>query len=129
MSRLAKRYDIFITVALFLFLIVGQHGEWFALLEDQTISFRHQLRLAYGDANALAPSSDVVLVNTDEAFFKAYKGFPLRRTDIGAIVTNLKTLGAKVVAVPSAGNAPRSRESRPRLRTACARRGRIQTQS
>jgi len=118
MSRLAKRYDIFITVALFLFLIVAQHGEWFARLEDQTISFRHQLRLAYGDANALAPSSDVVLVNTDEAFFKAYKGFPLRRTDIGAIVTNLKTLGAKVVAVDMLMDFPSSYGEDPPLAAA-----------
>ncbi|TAN47950.1 MAG: CHASE2 domain-containing protein, partial [Rhodospirillales bacterium] len=99
MGRASKRYDIFLTILFFLIAIPAQHFEWFALLEDQTLSFRHQLRLAYGDARALAPAAEVVLVNTDEPFFKAYKSFPLRRTDIAAIVTNLKALGAKVIAV------------------------------
>ena len=118
MSRIARRYDVVITIALFLFALVAQHGEWFALLEDQTLSFRHQLRLAYGDAKKLAPSPDVVLVNTDEAFFKAYKGFPLRRTDIGAIVTNLKSLGAKVVVVDMLMDFPSSYGEDPLLAAA-----------
>ncbi|MDO8606778.1 MAG: adenylate/guanylate cyclase domain-containing protein [Phaeospirillum sp.] len=115
MSRASKRYDIFLTVLFFLIAIPAQHFEWFALLEDQTLSFRHQLRLAYGDAKALAPSSDVVLVNTDEPFFKAYKSFPLRRTDIGAIVTNLKALGAKVIAVDMLMDFPSSYNEDPAL--------------
>lgn len=99
MMRIFKRYDVVISVFLFLLAIPAQHFEWFALLEDQTLSLRHQLRMAYGDSKALAFSRDIVLVNTDEAFFRSYKSFPLRRSDIAAIATNLHELGAKVVAI------------------------------
>ena len=44
MSGISKRYDIIVTFILFLIAIPAQHFEWFALLEDQTLSFRHQLR-------------------------------------------------------------------------------------
>ncbi|BAE51039.1 adenylate/guanylate cyclase domain-containing protein [Paramagnetospirillum magneticum] len=112
---MAKRYDILFTLILFLVAIPAQHFEWFALLEDQTLSFRHQLRLAYGDAKKLAVSPEVVVVNTDEAFFKAYKSFPLRRTDIGTMVTNLKALGAKVIAVDMLMDFPSSYNEDPAL--------------
>jgi len=115
MGPLVKRYDIVVTVLLFLTAIVAQHFEWFALLEDQTVSFRHQLRLAWGDTRTLALAQDVVLVNTDEVFFKAYKSFPLRRTDIGAIVTNLKALGAKVIALDVLMDFPSSYGEDPAL--------------
>ncbi|RAU22691.1 adenylate/guanylate cyclase domain-containing protein [Paramagnetospirillum kuznetsovii] len=115
MSGLSKRYDIILTILLFLVAIPAQHFEWFALLEDQTLSFRHQLRLAYGDAKTLAVASEVVVVNVDEPFFKAYKSFPLRRTDIGTIVTNLKELGAKVVAVDMLMDFPSSYNEDPAL--------------
>ena len=115
MRKMSRRYDIILTALFFLIAIPAQHFEWFSLLEDQTLSFRHQLRLAYGDSKALAPSSDVVLVNVDEPFFKAYKSFPLRRTDIGAIVTNLKALGARVVAVDMLMDFPSSYNEDPAL--------------
>ncbi|MBI3445136.1 MAG: adenylate/guanylate cyclase domain-containing protein, partial [Magnetospirillum sp.] len=115
MSGISKRYDILVTLILFLIVLPAQHFEWFALLEDQTLSFRHQLRLAYGDAKKMAISSDVVLVNTDEPFFKSYKSFPLRRTDIGAIVANLKALGAKVIAVDMLMDFPSSYNEDPAL--------------
>ncbi|CAA7617205.1 Adenylate cyclase [Candidatus Terasakiella magnetica] len=118
MSGKFRRYDIVLTVLLFLIAIPAQHFEWFALAEDQTISFRHQLRLAYGVPAQMAVSKDVVLVNTDEPFFKAYKSFPLRRTDIGAIVTNLKALGAKVIAVDMLMDFPSSYNEDPALAAA-----------
>lgn len=99
MLRILKRYDVIVAIFLFLIAVPAQYFEWFALLEDQTLSLRHQLRMAYGDQREQAFSKDIVLVNTDEAFFRAYKSFPLRRSDIGAIVTNLKDLGAKVIAI------------------------------
>jgi adenylate cyclase len=110
-----KRYDIALSILLFLAVIPAQHFEWFALLEDQTLSLRHQLRLAYGDAKANAPAPDVVLVNVDEPFFKAYKSFPLRRTDIAQIITNLKALGAKVIAVDMLMDFPSSYNEDPAL--------------
>ncbi len=97
--RLVRRYDLIATVLLFLLAIPAQHFEWLALSEQQTITLRHQLRLKYGGMEPLEINKNIVLVNTDERFFKSYKSFPLRRTDIGRLVTNLKALGAKVVAV------------------------------
>ncbi|HAT49340.1 MAG TPA: adenylate/guanylate cyclase domain-containing protein, partial [Alphaproteobacteria bacterium] len=84
----------------FLLVIPAEYFEIFSLLEEQTISVRHILRQNYGDPEKMRfPSEQIVLVNTDETFFKEYKSFPLRRTDIGKIAENLKTLGAKVIAI------------------------------
>jgi len=115
MAGIARRYDIFLTALLFLVTIPAQHLEWFSLLEEQTLTLRHQLRMAYGDTEANALSRDIVLVNTDEAFFKAYKSFPLRRTDIAALVTNLKALGAQVIAVDMLMDFPSSYGEDPAL--------------
>ncbi|MBF0379410.1 MAG: CHASE2 domain-containing protein [Magnetococcales bacterium] len=100
MKRIVERWDIVGTVLLFLLAIPAEYYEIFSLLEDQTISFRQILRVGYGDPDKTRFSKDkIVLVNTDEEFFKEYKSYPLRRTDIGQIAENLKFLGAKVVAV------------------------------
>ncbi|CAA7614243.1 Adenylate cyclase [Magnetospirillum sp. LM-5] len=116
MGNLFKRYDVLMTIVLFLLAIPAQHFEWFALIEDQTLSFRHQLRLAYGDPKELAFSkNDIVLVNTDEAFFRAYKSFPLRRTDIAQIIKNVHDLGAKTVAVDMLMDFPSSYGEDPAL--------------
>ena len=124
MGTLWKRYDILLTVVLMLLAIPAQHQEWFALLEDQTLSLRHQLRLAYGDQKDLAFSqNDIVLVNTDESFFKAYRSFPLRRTDIAAIVKNVRELGAKTIAVDMLMDFPSSYGEDPALAQALAESG------
>jgi adenylate cyclase len=68
-------------------------------------------------------SKEIVLVNTDEPFFKAYKSFPLRRSDIGAIVANLKELGAKVVAVDMLMDYPSSYGEDPALAKALSEAG------
>lgn len=115
MMRMFKRYDVIVAIFLFVIAVPAQHFEWFALLEDQTLSLRHQLRMAYGDPRQQAFSKDIVLVNTDEAFFRAYKSFPLRRSDIGAIVTNLKDLGAKVIAIDMLMDFPSSYGEDPQL--------------
>ncbi|MBF0322806.1 MAG: adenylate/guanylate cyclase domain-containing protein, partial [Magnetococcales bacterium] len=99
MKKLLARYDIFLTVVFFVLAIPAGYFEIFSLLEDQTLSFRHILRMTYGNPKLVNPGSDVVLVNTDEAFFREYKSFPLRRTDIAKIAANLRQLGAKVVAL------------------------------
>ena len=102
MRDLFKRYDIFAVVVLFLLALPAQRYEWFSAVEDQTVSLRHLLR-----AKADFPGN-VVFVNTDEAFFKAYKSWPLRRTDIARIVTNLHALGAKVIGVDNLFDFPNS---------------------
>lgn len=117
MKFLARR-DVLLTVLLFLAVLPAQHFEWFALLEDQANSFRHQMRIAYGDQARLAPSKDVVLVNVDEPFFKAYGSYPLRRTDIGTIISNIKELGAKVIAVDMLMDFPSSYDEDPALAAA-----------
>lgn len=100
MKKIFRRYDILTTIILFLLAMPAERHEIFSLLEDQTISFRHLLRMSLGDPEETKFLSDqIVLVNTDEAFFKAYGSFPLRRTDIGTIAENLKSLGAKLVAI------------------------------
>ncbi|MBF0424638.1 MAG: adenylate/guanylate cyclase domain-containing protein [Magnetococcales bacterium] len=99
MKKLLKRYDVFLTILFFLLAIPAAHYEFFSLLEDQTLSFRHILRMSYGNQKAVAPGNEVVLINTDEAFFRDYKSFPLRRTDIAKIAANVRKLGAKVVAL------------------------------
>ncbi|MBF0095800.1 MAG: adenylate/guanylate cyclase domain-containing protein [Magnetococcales bacterium] len=100
MKKLLGRYDLLIVILLFLLVIPAEKYEIFALLEEQTISFRHLLRQSKGQPAQTQFSKDaIVLVNTDEKFFKEYGSFPLRRTDVGKIAENLRTLGAKVVAI------------------------------
>ncbi|MBR9973249.1 adenylate/guanylate cyclase domain-containing protein [Magnetospirillum sulfuroxidans] len=122
MGFLARR-DVLLTIVLFLLALPAQHFEWFALLEDQANSFRHQMRIAYGDQQALSVSKDVVLVNVDEPFFRAYGSYPLRRTDIGAIISNIKELGAKVVAVDMLMDFPSSYNEDPALAEALTNAG------
>ncbi|MBF0446590.1 MAG: CHASE2 domain-containing protein [Magnetococcales bacterium] len=100
MKRITERWDVLGTILLFLLTVPAEYLEVFSLLEEQTLSFRQLLRTNYGDPEQTRFSMDkIVLVNTDEAFFKEYGSYPLRRTDIGKIAENLKFLGAKVVAV------------------------------
>ncbi|MBF0630571.1 MAG: adenylate/guanylate cyclase domain-containing protein [Magnetococcales bacterium] len=100
MNKIFQRYDIIATILFFLIAIPAEYFELFSLIEEQTISFRHILRQNYADeARMRFPAEQIVLVNTDESFFKEYKSFPLRRTDIGKIAENLKELGARVVAI------------------------------
>ena len=99
MGKAKRRYDILVAFLVFLAAFLAEKAEFFAVIEDQAISMRQQLRLAYGHKEALRFSPEIVLVNTDEKFFSAYGSWPLRREDIGKLVLNLKNLGAKVVAV------------------------------
>ncbi|MBF0212426.1 MAG: adenylate/guanylate cyclase domain-containing protein [Magnetococcales bacterium] len=102
MKKLGKfliRYDIIATILLFLLMIPAEYHETFALLEEQTISFRQLLRMSLAKPEKTSFSKEILLVNTDEKFFEKYGSFPLRRTDLGRIATNLTALGAKVVAL------------------------------
>ena len=99
MQRYLARQDILITILLFLLAIPAEYFELFSLLEEQTLSVRQILRMRFGDPEQTGLSKEVVLVNTDEAFYKEYGSYPLRRTDIGRISENLKKLGARVVAI------------------------------
>jgi len=115
MGQLIKRYDVIVSVLFFLIAIPLQHFEALAVLEEPILSLRHEARDATHEARARKFSNDIILINTDEAFFRAYKSFPLRRTDIAALVRNLKDLGAKVVAVDMLMDYPSSYNEDPGL--------------
>ncbi len=100
MKKIFSRYDLLATILLFLLAIPAEYHETFALLEEQTISFRQLLRMSMAKPEQTRFSKEsIVLVNTDEKFFKEYGSFPLRRTDVGKIAENLRALGARVVAI------------------------------
>ncbi len=100
MKKILGRYDILITIAVFMAMIPAEYNETFALLEEHTLSFRQIMRMSYGEAEQTAFSQDqIIMVNTDEAFFQEYGSFPLRRTDIARIATQLDLMGAKVIAL------------------------------
>ncbi|MEO5365508.1 MAG: adenylate/guanylate cyclase domain-containing protein [Magnetococcus sp. WYHC-3] len=117
-KAIAGRYDIIFTVLLFSLALLAEYHEVLAFLEDQTLSIRQLLRTSYGDPTVTAPVEEVVLVNTDETFYKEYGSFPVRRADLGRIVTNLKTLGAKVIALDILMDFPNSYGDDPDLAAA-----------
>ncbi|MBF0308921.1 MAG: adenylate/guanylate cyclase domain-containing protein [Magnetococcales bacterium] len=98
-TNFLKRFDLFLTILFFALAIPAEKGELFSMLEEQTLSFRQLLRQRYGDPEVMNFVDDVILVNTDEAFFKSYGSYPFRRVDIARIAENLRTLGAHVVAL------------------------------
>jgi len=100
MKQLINRYDLQCCFVVLVISIVAIYFEWFSLLENQTLSFRHILRNSLASYEKTQfPIDQIVIITIDEKFFDAYKGFPLRRTDIGKIITNLKILGAQVIGV------------------------------
>ncbi|MBT3308020.1 MAG: adenylate/guanylate cyclase domain-containing protein [Gammaproteobacteria bacterium] len=100
MKKVLGRYDILITIALFLAMIPAEYNESFAMLEEQTLSARQILRMSYGDQEQTSFSKDeIVILNMDESFFDEYRSFPLRRTDIATMASALHNLGAKVIAL------------------------------
>lgn len=109
MNDLLKRYDILYTAVFFLLMIPAQHFEWFSLLEDEFLSYRHIARGAVADTSETSfHREDILLVNTDEAFYEDYGGFPLRRGDFGTIAQRLSGMGAKVVAIDALFDYPNS---------------------
>lgn len=100
MKNIVKRYDIIITILLFLLIIPAEYSEWFSFVENQTLSIRHILRQTYGDQESVNfPADKIAIVFQDEAFFDEYGSFPIRRVDIGKLVYILKKMGAKVIMV------------------------------
>jgi signal transduction histidine kinase/HPt (histidine-containing phosphotransfer) domain-containing protein/DNA-binding NarL/FixJ family response regulator len=100
MKNLLKRFDILFVVLLFFLSVPAEYYEIFSRLEDQSISFRHLMRVTFGDQKFMAfPHDKIVLVTINEDFFQEYHGFPLRRTDLARIIHNLKKLEAKVICV------------------------------
>jgi len=71
MGIINKRIDIVAIVILFLLAMLFEHQEAFSLAEDETLSYRHILRTYYADPEVTSPSEDVVIVYTDEAFYRS----------------------------------------------------------
>jgi CHASE2 domain-containing sensor protein len=99
MKNPLKRWDVFLTLLLFLIMIPAERYEWFSLLEDQTISFRHILRTSFGDPAQTALRDEIMIVALDEGLYEEYGSFPFRRTDLGKIAARLSQFGAKVIAL------------------------------
>lgn len=126
MQNLLKRYDILWTAVILLLMIPAEHLESFSLIEDEFLSWRHIVRWQAADTTAVTFSSDdIVIVNTDEAFYDDYGGFPLRRADYGVLAANLAELGASVVAIDALFDYPNSYGEDPRTAQLFAEAGNV----
>ncbi|MCZ6503728.1 MAG: serine/threonine-protein kinase [Gammaproteobacteria bacterium] len=94
-----KRWDVVLTLIIFLFTIPAERYEIFSFLEDQTISFRHILRTSLGDPSITRLREEIMIVALDEALYEEYGSFPFRRTDLGKIAQILSGFGASVVGL------------------------------
>ncbi|MBS03934.1 MAG: adenylate/guanylate cyclase domain-containing protein [Gammaproteobacteria bacterium] len=99
METLEKHHDIEAVIALFLLAMILEYQEAFSLIEDETLSYRQLVRTYYGVPEQVAPTEDVVIVYTDEAFYSEYDQYPLTRRDLSRILDNLFRMGAKVIGV------------------------------
>ncbi|MFT4799677.1 MAG: serine/threonine-protein kinase [Candidatus Azotimanducaceae bacterium] len=99
MKNPLKRWDVFATLIFFLLTIPAERYEIFSLVEDQTISFRHILRITLGDPAVTQLRDDIMIVSLDEAVYEEYGSFPFRRTDLGLIAQRLALFGASVVTM------------------------------
>ncbi len=99
MKNPLKRWDVTLTLILFLLTIAAERLEIFSLLEDQTISYRQIFRTVYGDPEITRLSDDIMIVTLDEELYEEYGSFPFRRTDLGKIAQILSGFGAKVVGL------------------------------
>lgn len=99
MKNPLKRWDVFVTLLLFLLTIPAERYEIFSLVEDQTISIRHILRVGLGDPAETQLREEIMVVALDEALYEEYGSFPFRRTDLGQIAQRLSQFGASVVVL------------------------------
>ena len=76
MKNPLKRWDVFLTLILFLLVIPAERYEIFSLLEDQTISYRHVFRAGLGDPEITRLSEDILLISLDESTYEEYGSFP-----------------------------------------------------
>lgn len=106
MGDLRRRWDIWLTLVLFLLALGAERSELFPALEEQTVAFRHLVR---SDGERIPfPGELITFVNQDEGFFEAYGSWPLRREDLARAAFNISSLGARVVAVDNLFDFPSS---------------------
>ncbi len=124
MGKLIRRPDIWISLALFLLMIPAERLELFSSLENWLLGNRHIIRL-----NTLDPEKtqfaydDIVIVDTEEKFFDEYGSWPLKRSDIAKLTSNIKKLGAKVIALDMLMDFPNGYDEDPILAEAMEKTG------
>lgn len=99
MKNPLKRWDVFLTLVVFLLMIPSERLELFSLAEDQTISFRHLFRTTMGDDDLMSLRDEILIVALDESLYDEYGSFPFRRTDIGKIAERMAEFGASVIVL------------------------------
>ncbi|MGE0083611.1 MAG: CHASE2 domain-containing protein [Desulfococcaceae bacterium] len=100
LKKLLKKYDVLFVILLFLFSLLAEYHEFFSLWEDQTVFFRHGMRSVFGRQEDTAfPLDRIALVSIDDRFFDEYGMYPLRRSVLAEIISNINALGAKVICV------------------------------
>lgn len=107
MSSVLRRYDILLTVVVFLLVIPAERLGVFAAVEDEIHGYWHLLRWNRAPPTQTTFRGDsIVMVTTDDAFYEAYGAYPLRRFDYGVLARNLGQLGARVVVIVAGMDQP-----------------------
>ncbi len=97
---LLKRPDIWITLIIFALMLAAERFELFPQVENRLLGLRHALRMeTLPPEETRFPFDNIIIIDTDEQFFAEYESWPLKRKDIATIVSNLKKLGAEVIAL------------------------------
>ncbi len=99
MGNRNKIFDLLTILLIFLAAAALEYKEAFSLIEDETLSYRHLLRIYNAPPEVTAPSEDILILYTDEAFYEDYDKYPLRRTDLATLISRLAAMDAKVIAV------------------------------
>ncbi|MBF0188577.1 MAG: CHASE2 domain-containing protein [Magnetococcales bacterium] len=120
MRRIRPRRHALFTLAVFIIVALAEYVEVFSLLEDQSLTVRHMLRMRYGAPEQTHFSDDIVFVSLDDAFFEDYGSYPIRRRDLGTLVRNLHRLGARSVGIDLLFDYPDTYGEDPHLISALA---------
>ncbi|MBC8257739.1 MAG: adenylate/guanylate cyclase domain-containing protein [SAR324 cluster bacterium] len=124
MGKLIRRPDLWVTLAFFLLMIPAEQLELFSALENWSLGNRHIVRLNTLDGEQTQFAFDeIVIVDTEEQFFDEYGSWPLKRSDIAKLTTNLKRLGAKVIALDMLMDFPNGYDEDPILAEAMEKTG------
>ena len=116
MGKLIRRPDLWISLALFLLMIPAERFELFSSLENWLHGNRHIFRLhALEKEKTKFAYDDILIVDTEEEFFDEYGSWPLKRADIAKLTTNIKKLGAKVIALDMLMDLPNGYDEDPIL--------------
>ena len=87
MGNRNKIYDSLAILLIFLAAAALEYQESFSLIEDETLSYRHLLRIYNAPPEVTAPSEDILILYTDEDFYEDYDKYPLRRTDLATLIS------------------------------------------